>query len=54
MTLIFQLCHLRPETIREANLKETSLYALGERCGLPDSRAFVRRFIAWEREVGHG
>ena len=42
-----------PETIREANLKETSLYALGELCGLPDSRAFVRRFIAWEREVGH-
>ena len=40
------------ETIRAASLKETSLYALGELCGLPDSRAFVRRFIAWEREGG--
>ena len=26
------------------------LYALGELCGLPDCRAFVRRFIAFERE----
>ena len=36
--------------IREASLKETSLYTLGELCGLEDSRAFVRRFIAWEQE----
>ena len=41
-----------PAIIREASLKETSLYALAELCGLPDGRAFVRRFIAWEREVG--
>ena len=40
-----------PAIIREASLKETSLYALGQRCGLEDSRAFVRRFIDYEREV---
>ena len=38
------------DIIREASLKETSLYTLGQLCGLEDSRAFVRRFIAWERE----
>ena len=40
-----------PEIIREASLKETSLYELGQRCGLEDGRAFVRRFIDYEREV---
>ena len=40
-----------PALVREASLKETSLFALGERCGISDSRAFVRRFIDYEREV---
>lgn len=43
-----------PDVIRQASLKETSLYELGTRCGLEDSRAFVRRFIAYEREVCRG
>ncbi|MDO4973052.1 MAG: ABC transporter ATP-binding protein [Eubacteriales bacterium] len=43
-----------PAIIEEASLKETSLYALAARCGLADGRAFVRRFISWEREVGRG
>ena len=37
------------EIIREANLKETSLYALAQLCGIEDGRAFVRRFIDFER-----
>ena len=37
------------EIIREANLKETSLYALAQLCGVEDGRAFVRRFIDFER-----
>ena len=40
-----------PALIREASLKETSLYELAARCGIEDGRAFVRRFIACEREV---
>ena len=40
-----------PEVIARASLKETSLYALALRCGIPDGRGFVRRFIAHEREV---
>lgn len=39
------------EIIRRANLKETSLYALAQRCGIEDGRAFVARFIDYEREV---
>ena len=35
--------------IAEANLKETSLYALAQLCGIEDGRAFVRRFIDYER-----
>ena len=35
--------------IREANLKETSLYALAGLCGIGDGQAFVRRFIDYER-----
>jgi len=38
------------EIIAAANLKETSLYALAELCGIPDGTSFVRRFIAYERE----
>ena len=37
--------------IRRASLKETSLYALAQRCGIDDGRAFVSRFIDYEREV---
>ena len=37
--------------IEAADLKETSLYTLAERCGIADARGFVRRFIDYEREV---
>lgn len=40
-----------PEIIRRASLKETSLYELALRCGIEDARAFVQRFIDYEREV---
>ena len=40
-----------PEVISRANLKETSLYELALRCGIGDTRAFVQRFIDYEREV---
>ena len=39
------------EIIRRASLKETSLYTLAQRCGVGDGRAFVARFIDFEREV---
>ena len=39
------------EIIRRASLKETSLFALAQRCGIEDGRAFVSRFIDYEREV---
>ncbi len=39
------------ETVRRASLKETSLYLLAQRCGIDDGRAFVRRFIDYEREA---
>ncbi|MDO4976631.1 MAG: ABC transporter ATP-binding protein [Eubacteriales bacterium] len=38
------------EVIRNANLKETSLYHLANLCGIADGTAFVRRFIHYERE----
>lgn len=37
------------EIVRCASLKETSLYALAVRCGIEDGRAFVQRFIDFER-----
>ena len=37
--------------IGQASLKKTSLYDLALLCGLPDPRAFVRRFIDYDREV---
>ncbi|MFZ7946212.1 ABC transporter ATP-binding protein [Neobacillus sp. 19] len=37
--------------ISEANLKETSLFALAERAGFSDPKQFVNRFIAYDREV---
>ena len=41
------------EIIRRASLKETSLYTLAKRCGIEDARAFVARFIDYEREAAH-
>ena len=38
-----------PEIIEQASLKETSLYAIAQLCGVADGRAFVRRFIDYER-----
>lgn len=40
-----------PEVIARASLKETSLQALARKCGIADSRAFVRRFIECDRQV---
>lgn len=40
-----------PEVVRRANLKETSLYDLALLCGIDDGRAFVQRFIDYEREA---
>ncbi len=40
-----------PELIREANLKETSLYFLAERADIEDKTAFVQSFIDYEREL---
>lgn len=37
--------------VEKASLKETSLYELAMRCAIPDGRAFVQRFIDYEREV---
>ena len=42
-----------PEIIEQASLKETSLYTLAKRCGIEDARAFVARFIDYEREAAH-
>ena len=39
------------ETIKKASLKETSLYALAEKCGIADAKGFVKSFIDYEREV---
>lgn len=40
-----------PELIETANLKETSLFTLALRCGLEKPRAFVQRFIDYDRSV---
>ena len=40
-----------PEIVAAASLKETSLYDLAIMCGIPDARAFVQRFIDYEREA---
>ena len=39
------------DIIERASLKETSLYELCKKAGIPDGTDFVRRFIAYEREV---
>lgn len=44
-----------PELVRRAALKETSLFALSQQCGVDDPVAFVERFIAQDRGVrSHG
>jgi energy-coupling factor transport system ATP-binding protein len=37
------------EIIREASLKETSLYELALKCGIEDGTDFVKHFIEYER-----
>ena len=39
-----------PEIVREANLKETSLYTLSLQCGVENPQSFVEYFIAYEQE----
>ncbi len=39
------------DVIREANLKETSLFHLVQMVGLPDESAFVQRFIDYESQM---
>jgi energy-coupling factor transport system ATP-binding protein len=39
------------QIIKEANLKETSLFELAIRAGIAEPKEFVRRFIAYDREV---
>lgn len=38
------------DLIKKANLKETSLYTLAERLGIPEPTEFVARFIAQDKE----
>lgn len=40
-----------PDVLKQANLKETSLYTLAEKTGISDPVQFVERFIAFDREV---
>ena len=40
-----------PELVRQANLKETSLYTLSVQCGIDDPQAFTECFIRKEQEV---
>lgn len=37
--------------IKEANLKETSLYTLAQKAGIDEPREFVKRFIAEDRRI---
>lgn len=40
-----------PGIVKQASLKETSLYLLAKRCGIQDAEAFAERFILFEKEV---
>ena len=40
-----------PELVKAASLKETSLFALAQRCGIEPPQAFVQRFIDYDRQV---
>ena len=42
------------ELLQAANLKETSLYDLAERCHISDGAGFIRHFIDLERSLRHG
>lgn len=42
-----------PEIIKQASLKETSLYELALHCDINNCRSFVQHFIDYEREVCH-
>ena len=39
------------EVIEKANLKETSLYELAQKCGIEDEQNFIKRFIDYDRRV---
>ena len=39
------------ETVRQAALKETSLYSLAKICGISDPQSFVQKFIDHDRRV---
>lgn len=39
------------EVIREANLRETSLYTLALKCGIKDPKNFVEKFIKEDRRI---
>ncbi|MGL5757007.1 MAG: ABC transporter ATP-binding protein [Paraclostridium sp.] len=39
------------EVIKEANLKETSVYELAVKCGLDNPRSFVNKFIDYDRRI---
>ena len=39
------------EVIKQANLKETSVYELAVRCGLDNPRSFVNKFIDYDRRI---
>jgi energy-coupling factor transport system ATP-binding protein len=40
-----------PDLSERANLKETSLFELAQKAGIPEPEAFVERFIRYERKV---
>jgi energy-coupling factor transport system ATP-binding protein len=40
-----------PDVIKEANLKETSLFNLAQMAGIPDGTGFVQGFIDYERRL---
>ncbi len=40
-----------PELVKEASLKETSLFTLAQKCGVEPPQAFVQRFIDYDRQV---
>ncbi|MGL5694951.1 MAG: ABC transporter ATP-binding protein [Peptostreptococcaceae bacterium] len=39
------------DVITKANLKETSLYELAQKCGIKDEKNFIKRFIDYDRRV---
>ena len=39
------------DVIKEANLRETSLYTLALKCGFKDPKEFVKKFIYEDRRI---